>query len=107
MADGPRRMRRDEYDRYVDIAASARDARDLARLRAEVLTSYADDPTAQLLAEVLYDQEQSLEWGDGARAQTAAVWHEDPTLQPPRRSPRSFGASELNVPAARTTERRA
>lgn len=107
MADGLRRMRRDEYDRYVEIAASAREARDLARLREEVLTSYADDPTAQLLAEVLYDQEQSLEWGDGVRAQTAAVWHDDPTLQPPRRAPRSLGPSGMDLPPARTTERRA
>jgi hypothetical protein len=37
------------------------------------------------LSEVLYDQEQSFDASDGARAQGSAVWHDDPTLLQPRR----------------------
>jgi hypothetical protein len=81
-------MRSDEYQRYVDIAASARSAEELARLREELRATWPDDTTAQLLAEVLYDQEQSFDARDGARAQTSAVWHDDPTFLQPRRSRR-------------------
>jgi hypothetical protein len=84
-------MRSDEYDRYVSLAAGARSPAELAQLRAQLRTAWPDDSTAQLLAEVLYDQEQSFDASDGARAQTSAVWHGDPTLlQPnPRRTRRA------------------
>jgi hypothetical protein len=88
MPDATNRMRSDEYQRYVDIAAGARSAEELARLRAELRANWPDDATAQLLAEVLYDQEQSFDARDGARAQTSAVWHDDPTFLQPRRSRR-------------------
>ena len=91
MGDSTRpRMRSDEYDRYVSLAASARSAAELAQLRVQLRTTWPDDSTAQLLAEVLYDQEQSFDSLDGARAQTSAVWHGDPTLlhQNPRRTRR-------------------
>jgi hypothetical protein len=81
-------MRSEEYHRYVDIAADARSAADLAKLRAELRANWPEDATAQLLCEVLYDQEQSFDANDGARAQTAAVWHDDPTLFQPRRTRR-------------------
>lgn len=79
------RMRSEEYNRYVDLAAGARSAAELAQLRAQLRMNWPDDSTAQLLAEVLYDQEQSFDSPDGARAQAGAVWHEDPTLLQPRR----------------------
>jgi hypothetical protein len=85
MSDASRRMRSDEYHRYVDIAADCATAAELAKLRAELRANWPDDATAQLLAEVLYDQEQSFDDHDGARAQTSAVWHDDPTLLQPRR----------------------
>lgn len=89
MPDATRRwMRSEDYQRYVEIAASARSAADLAKLRAELRAAWPDDATAQLLAEVLYDQEQSFDAADGARAQASAVWHEDPTLFHPRRTRR-------------------
>ena len=89
MPDATRRwLRSDDYQRYVDIAADARSAEELARLRAELRANWPDDATAQLLSEVLYDQEQSFDARDGARAQTSAVWHDDPTLFQPRRSRR-------------------
>jgi regulator of sirC expression with transglutaminase-like and TPR domain len=95
MTDATRRwLRSDDYQRYVDIAADARSAEDLARLRAELRANWPDDATAQLLAEVLYDQEQSFDASDGARAQTSAVWHDDPTLLQPRRSRRV--STEMN-----------
>src|SRR5687767_4286412 len=91
MSDAARRwMRSDEYQRYVDIAADARSAAELARLRAELRANWPEDATAQLLAEVLYDQEQSFDAQDGARAQGLAVWHDDPTLLQPRRPRRGF-----------------
>src|SRR4030043_296210 len=66
MSDATRRwMRSEEYQRYVDIAADARSA-----------------------AGVLYDQGQSFDDHDGARAQASAVWHDDPTLFQPRRTRR-------------------
>jgi hypothetical protein len=89
MTDATRRMRSDEYQRYVNIAADARSAADLAKLRAELRANWPDDTTAQLLSEVLYDQEQSFDDRDGARAQTSAVWHDDPTFLQPRRSRRA------------------
>jgi hypothetical protein len=85
MPDATRRMRSEEYERYVDIAADARSAAELARLRAELRANWPEDGTAQLLCEVLYDQEQSFDAPDGARAQACAVWHDDPTLFQPRR----------------------
>ena len=89
MADSTRqRMRSEEYDRYVSLAAGARSPAELAQLRAQLRTTWPDDSTAQLLAEVLYDQEQSFDSLDGARAQGSAVWHGDPTLLLPRRSRR-------------------
>lgn len=89
MPDATRRwMRAEEYQRYVDIAADARSAAELARLRAELRANWPDDATAQLLSEVLYDQEQSFDDRDGARAQASAVWHDDPTLFQPRRTRR-------------------
>jgi hypothetical protein len=88
MPDATRRMRSDEYHRYVDMAADAQSAEELARLRAELRANWPDDATAQLLSEVLYDHEQSFDARDGARAQTSAVWHDDPTFLQPRRSPR-------------------
>jgi hypothetical protein len=88
MPDATRRMRSDEYQRYVEIAADAQSAEELARLRAELRANWPEDATAQLLSEVLYDQEQSFDASDGARAQTSAVWHDDPTFLQPRRSPR-------------------
>ena len=89
MPDATRRwMRSEEYERYVDIAADARSAADLARLRAELRANWPEDATAQLLSEVLYDQEQSFDERDGARAQASAVWHDDPTLIQPRRTRR-------------------
>jgi hypothetical protein len=83
-------MRSEEYERYVSLAAGARSPAELAQLRAQVRTNWPDDSTAQLLAEVLYDQEQSFDSPDGARAQASAVWHDDPTLlhPHPRRSRR-------------------
>jgi hypothetical protein len=89
MPDATNRMRSDEYQRYVDLAADARSAEELARLRAELRANWPDDATAQLLAEVLYDEEQSFDARDGARAQTSAVWHDDPTFLQPRRSRRA------------------
>jgi hypothetical protein len=89
MSDASNRMRSDEYQRYVNIAADARSAEELARLRAELRANWPDDATAQLLAEVLYDQEQSFGALDGARAQTSAVWHDDPTFLHPRRPRRA------------------
>jgi hypothetical protein len=83
-------MRSDEYDRYVSLAAGARSPAELAQLRAQLRAEWPDDSTAQLLAEVLYDQEQSFDAPDGARAQTSAVWHGDPTLLHPRRSRRAL-----------------
>lgn len=88
MPDSSRRMRSDEYQRYVNIAADAQSAEELARLRAELRANWPEDATAQLLSEVLYDQEQSFDAHDGARAQTSCVWHDDPTLLQPRRSRR-------------------
>jgi hypothetical protein len=88
MPDASRRMRSDEYQRYVNIAADARSAAELAKLRAELRATWPDDATAQLLSEVLYDQEQSFDALDGARAQGSAVWHDDPTFLQPRRSRR-------------------
>lgn len=85
MPDATRRMRSEEYHRYVDIAADAQSAAELARLRAELRANWPEDATAQLLSEVLYDQEQSFDAPDGARAQASAVWHDDPTLFQPRR----------------------
>jgi hypothetical protein len=78
-------MRSEEYDRYVSLAAGARSPAELAQLRAQLRTNWPEDSTAQLLAEVLYDQEQSFDSHDGARAQGSAVWHDDPTLLSPRR----------------------
>jgi hypothetical protein len=97
MADTTRRMRSDEYQRYVNIAADARSAAELAKLRAELRANWPDDATAQLLSEVLYDQEQSFEDRDGARAQTSAVWHDDPTLLQPRR-PRRVSTETPEIP---------
>ena len=89
MSDATRRwMRSEEYHRYVDIAADAQSAAELARLRAELRANWPEDATAQLLCEVLYDQEQSFGANDGARAQASAVWHDDPTLFQPRRTRR-------------------
>ncbi|MGQ0715248.1 MAG: hypothetical protein ACT4PJ_16235 [Gemmatimonadaceae bacterium] len=89
MADSTRqRMRSEEYNRYVDIAAGARSAAELAELRAQLRSTWPEDATAQLLAEVLYDQEQSFDAPDGARAQAGAVWHDDPTLLQHRRTRR-------------------
>ena len=85
MPDATRRMRNEEYQRYVDIAADAQSAAELAKLRAELRANWPEDATAQLLSEVLYDQEQSFDAPDGARAQACAVWHDDPTLFQPRR----------------------
>lgn len=99
MPDATRRwMRSEDYQRYVEIAANARSAADLAKLRAELRATWPDDATAQLLAEVLYDQEQSFDAPDGARAQASAVWHEDPTLFHPRRT-RRISAEIPAVPA--------
>jgi hypothetical protein len=84
-------MRSDEYQRYVEIAASARSPEELATLRAELRANWPDDGTAQLLCEVLYDQELSFDARDGSRAQTSAVWHDDPTLLQPRRPRRVSG----------------
>ncbi|HJU68869.1 MAG TPA: hypothetical protein VJ650_11550 [Gemmatimonadaceae bacterium] len=92
MADATRRwMRSEEYQRYVNIAADAQSAAELARLRAELRANWPEDATAQLLCEVLYDQEQSFDAADGSRAQTSAVWHDDPTLFQPRRTRRTSG----------------
>ena len=90
MADSTRqRMRSEEYDRFVSLAAGARSPAELAQLRAQIRTNWPEDSTAQLLAEVLYDQEQSFDSADGARAQGSAVWHDDPTfLTPNARRPR-------------------
>ena len=99
MTDSTRqRMRSEEYERYVDIAAGARSAADLAQLRAQIRLNWPDDSTAQLLAEVLYDQEQSFDSPDGARAQAGAVWHDDPTLLlHPRRARRSAAEPPLDA----------
>lgn len=98
MSDATRRwMRSDEYQRYVDMAADARSAEELARLRAELRANWPEDATAQLLSEVLYDQEQSFDAQDGARAQGSAVWHDDPTLFQPRRA-RRVSAEIAEVP---------
>jgi hypothetical protein len=91
-------MRSEEYDRYVDIAADARSAAELASLRAELRANWPEDATAQLLCEVLYDQEQSFDALDGARAQASAVWHDDPTLLHPRRV-RRVSAEIPEIPA--------
>lgn len=103
MPDATRRwMRSEDYQRYVEIAASARSAADLAKLRAELRATWPDDATAQLLAEVLYDQEQSFDAADGARAQASAVWHEDPTLFHPRRTRRI--SAEIPAVSAETVK---
>jgi hypothetical protein len=96
-------MRSDEYDRYVSLAAGARSPAELAQLRAQLRTAWPDDSTAQLLAEVLYDQEQSFDSPDGARAQTSAVWHGDPTLlhSNPRRT-RRVATDECGEPDPHT-----
>ncbi len=88
MSDAARRMRSEEYQRYVSIAADAQSAEELAKLRAELRANWPEDSTAQLLSEVLYDQERSFDASDGSRAQTSAVWHDDPTLFQPRRARR-------------------
>ena len=99
MSDATRRwMRSEEYQRYVDIAADAQSAGELARLRAELRANWPEDATAQLLCEVLYDQEQSFDALDGARAQASAVWHDDPTLFQPRRM-RRVSAEIPEVPS--------
>lgn len=98
MADSTRqRMRSEEFDRYVSLAAGARSPAEIADLRAQLRTMWPDDSTAQLLAEILYDQEQSFDASDGARAQGSAVWHGDPTLvhPHPRRSRRAVGDAPL------------
>ena len=112
MSDATRRwMRSEEYQRYVNIAADAQSAAELARLRAELRANWPEDATAQLLCEVLYDQEQSFDDPDGARAQTSCVWHDDPTLFQPRRMrrvsaeipevpPEGPGQSEQSAPNA-------
>lgn len=98
MADSPQqRMRSEEYERYVDIAAGARSAAELAQLRAQLRLNWPDDATAQLLSEVLYDQEQSFDSPDGARAQAGAVWHDDPTLLHHRRPSRSLTEPSAEV----------
>lgn len=103
MPDATRRwMRSEDYQRYVEIAANARSAADLAKLRAELRATWPDDATAQLLAEVLYDQEQSFDAPDGARAQASAVWHEDPTLFHPRRTRRI--SAEIPAVSAETVK---
>jgi hypothetical protein len=103
MTDATRRwMRSEDYQRYVEIAASARSAADLAKLRAELRATWPDDATAQLLAEVLYDQEQSFDAPDGARAQASAVWREDPTLFHPRRARRI--SAEIPAVSAETVK---
>lgn len=107
MTDATRRMRSDEYQRYVNIAADARSAAELAKLRAELRANWPDDATAQLLSEVLYDQEQSFDDRDGARAQTSAVWHDDPTLLQPRRSRRASTEVPEIPEAPRAPEARA
>lgn len=106
MPDATRRwMRSEEYHRYVDIAADARSAEELARLRAELRANWPDDATAQLLCEVLYDQEQSFDEHDGARAQASAVWHDDPTLFQPRRTRRvSSEIPEVPPDASESTQ---
>lgn len=96
-------MRSEDYQRYVEIAANARSAADLAKLRAELRATWPDDATAQLLAEVLYDQEQSFDAPDGARAQASAVWHEDPTLFHPRRTRRI--SAEIPAVSAESVKR--
>jgi hypothetical protein len=102
MPDASKRMRSDEYQRYVNIAADAQSAAELAKLRAELRANWPDDATAQLLSEVLYDYEQSFDARDGARAQTSAVWHDDPTFLHPRRAPRGAempeGSPEVRGP---------
>ena len=109
MPDATRRwMRSEEYERYVDIAADARSAAELARLRAELRANWPEDATAQLLCEVLYDQEQSFDSPDGARAQASAVWHDDPTLVQPRRMRRvSAEIPEIPPDAGTPPEERA
>ena len=109
MPDATRRwMRSEEYQRYVDIAADAQSADELARLRAELRANWPEDATAQLLCEVLYDQEQSFDAPDGARAQACAVWHDDPTLFQPRRARRvSAEIPEVPSDAIRPPEERA
>ena len=108
MPDATRRMRSEEYQRYVDIAADARSAAELARLRAELRANWPEDATAQLLSEVLYDQEQSFDAPDGARAQASAVWHDDPTLFQPRRVRRvSAEIAEVTPDTPSPTETRA
>lgn len=108
MPDATRRMRNEEYQRYVDIAADAQSAAELARLRAELRANWPEDATAQLLSEVLYDQEQSFDAPDGARAQACAVWHDDPTLFQPRRARRiSAEIPEVTPDAVAPPETRA
>jgi hypothetical protein len=105
MAEARQRMRSDQYQMYVERAANARSASELAALRTEIIAAYPDDSTAQLLSEVLYDQQQCFDWQDGSRAQQAAVWHDDPTLHPPRRAPRNGAGEGLTMTPQ--TERRA
>ena len=109
MSDATRRwMRSEEYQRYVDIAAGARSAAELARLREELRANWPEDATAQLLCEVLYDQEQSFDAPDGARAQASAVWHDDPTFLQPRRTRRvSAEIREIPPELASPPEQRA
>jgi hypothetical protein len=87
MMDGEhkRYMQTGEYQAYVDRAAVAQTAAELAALRSELQAGWPGDVRAQLLGEMLLEQEQSLDWPDGTRAQTSVVWHDDPTLTQPRR----------------------
>ena len=82
-ADLPRRyMRSDEYQTLLERAAGATSPRELAAMRGEVHDTWPNDPTAQLLTEVLLEYERSFDWPADARPIAAAVWHGDPALSP-------------------------
>ena len=74
----PRRLQRGEYEAIIERAAAASTREELRALRRAVLVAWRDDPSAQQLAEVLFEQEQTLDASDGARAAASVVWHGHP-----------------------------
>jgi hypothetical protein len=74
----PRRLQSGEYEAIIDRAAAASTREELRALRRAVLVAWRDDPRAQQLAEVLFEQEQTLDTSDGARAAASVVWYGHP-----------------------------
>ncbi len=77
----PRRLQSGEYESIIDRAAAASTREELRALRRALLLAWQDDPRAQQLAEVLFEQEQTLDTSDGARAAASVVWHGHPVSE--------------------------